>query len=254
MLIRLQPYVFEDDLPRLLATLWQPLADGVLAVDFSRAVYYIPAAITVLITRLDHGMRARLKIELHGLNMCKNFRYLQRIDFFDQLGLKLQEDFKRHDAGTAFVPLREVMPGHVSIKDDPLASELAGCVADAPDGDVFQLSQYSLGEIIANLKQHACERGFVCGQYLRKRDLVCIGIADSGIGIRDWEGRARRTFGPPTVNPQTWAWVSRSPGSWSPSPTDISFSHRATRGGPEMVWVPQSPASWQMGPLFRAQF
>lgn len=185
MLIRLQPYVFEDDLPRLLATLWQPLADGVLAVDFSRAVYYIPAAITVLITRLDHGMRARLKIELHGLNMCKNFRYLQRIDFFDQLGLKLQEDFKRHDAGTAFVPLREVMPGHVSIKDDPLASELAGCVADAPDGDVFQLSQYSLGEIIANLKQHACERGFVCGQYLRKRDLVCIGIADSGIGIRE---------------------------------------------------------------------
>jgi len=185
MLIRLQPYIFEDDLPGLLATLWQPLTDGVLAVDFSRVIYYIPAAVTVLITRLDHAMRAHLGIELHGLNECENFRYLQRIDFFDQIGLKLPEDFKRLDAGTALVPLREVVPGQVTIKADPLASELASCVADAPDGDVFQLSQYSLGEIIANLKQHACQRGFVCGQYIPKRDLVCIGIADSGIGIRE---------------------------------------------------------------------
>ena len=184
MQVRLPPYVFEDELPSLLATVWQPLPDGTLALDFSRVKYYTPAAITMLITRIDHAMRMGLGVELHGLEDCENLRYLQRIDFFDKLGLKLPEHFTRHNAENAFVPLREVVPGPVSVSDDPLSSELAKCVADSESGDVYLLSQYSLGEIIANLKQHACERGFVCAQYTPKSDLVRIGLADSGIGIR----------------------------------------------------------------------
>lgn len=185
MVITLPSCVVEDGLPDFLGALWQPVDGDRLDFDFSRVVFYIPAAITMLIARIDHARRSGVTGAFIGLHECKSFRYLQRIDFFDQLGIALPEDFERHDTGTAFVPLREVVPSPVSIRDDPLATDLARCVADAAEGDVFQLSQYSLGEIIANLKQHACQRGFVCAQYMKQSDLVRIGIADSGIGIRE---------------------------------------------------------------------
>ena len=185
MVISLPSSVVESDLPDFLATLWQPVVGTTLDIDFSRVVFYIPAAVTMLVARIDFARRSGMKGTLMGLKECKSFRYLQRIDFFDQLDIELPEDFERHDTGTSLVSLREVMPGHVSLLDDPLATELAACVADAADGDVFLLSQYSLGEVIANLKQHAGERGFICGQYTQKSDLVRIGIADSGIGIRE---------------------------------------------------------------------
>ena len=184
MVIILPSAVIENDLPNFLATIWHPVEGTTLSFDFSRVVFYIPAAVTMLIARIDHAQRSGVKGALIGLKECKSFQYLQRIDFFDQLGIELPEDFERHDAGNAFVPLREVVPEPVSVRDDPLSCELAKCVADADTGDVYLLSQYSLGEIIANLKQHACERGFVCAQYTPKSDLVRIGLADSGIGIR----------------------------------------------------------------------
>lgn len=193
MLIRLPAYVFEADLSGLLSVIWQPMNDAVLAIDFTRIKYYIPAAVTVLITRIDHANRMNIEVELHGLETCENFRYLQRIDFFDNLGLELPEDFKRHDAGNAFVPLREIVPGPVTVANESIPTDLARCVADHDGNDVFQLSQYALGEVIANLKQHACERGFVCAQYSQKQEMARIGIADSGIGIRE---SFRRTSAP----------------------------------------------------------
>lgn len=198
MVVRLPPYVFEDELPTLLAALWCPLPDGILAVDFTRVKYYTPSAVTILITRIDHAIRQNLGVELHGLEDCENFRYLQRIDFFDQLGLKLPEHFTRHDAGNAFVPLREVVPAPVAVTNETVATDLARCVANHDGNDVFQLSQYALGEVIANLKQHAGERGFVCAQYSPKQDLARIGIADSGIGIRE----SFRANGAPRYRPE----------------------------------------------------
>lgn len=183
--IRLPRYAYEDSLPGLLEALWQPLDDDPLIIDFSHCIYYIPAAVTILITRIDHAMRAEAQIELRGLEECQNFQYLQRIDFFDQLGLKLEENFVRRSTGNAFVPLREIVPANVSFRDDPVATDLAKCVANGETGDLFLLSQYALGEIIANLRQHAGQRGFVCAQYSPGRGQARIGIADAGMGIRE---------------------------------------------------------------------
>jgi hypothetical protein len=185
MVIVLPSHVVETDLPGFLAMLWRPVEDETLDFDFTRVVFYIPAAITILIARIDHARRRGINVRFLGLKKCKSFRYLQRIDFFDQLQIELLEDFERHDQGTDMVPLREVTPGTVGLRDDPVVSELAACIANSTESDCFLLSQYSLGEIVANLKQHAGEKGFVCGQYLPKNDLVHIGIADSGIGIRE---------------------------------------------------------------------
>lgn len=193
MVIKLPIAVMEGDLPAYLGILWRPTESSELTFDFSGVVFYIPAAITMLIARIDHADRCGLEIHLIGLEKCKSLSYLQRIDFFDHLGIDLPEAFNRHGPGTSFVPLREIVPSPVGLRDDPLATELAGCVTNSTEGDAFLLSEYSLGEIIANLKQHAGERGFVCGQYTTKSDLARIGIADSGVGIRE---SFRRYFAP----------------------------------------------------------
>src|SRR5205823_2998488 len=117
--------------------------------------------IAALVARIDHGQRNGKAFTPIGLEQCENLRYLQRIDFFERLGIELPENFARHEPGTAFVPMREIEPGPVRLTNDPTATELAQCVADGDDNEAFYLSEYTLGEVIANLRQHAGERGFV---------------------------------------------------------------------------------------------
>jgi hypothetical protein len=70
-------------------------------------------------------------------------------------------------------------------------------VADADENEAFYLSEYTLGEVMANLRQHAGERGFVCAQYSRQYDRARIGIADSGIGV----GESYRSSSSPQYRP-----------------------------------------------------
>jgi hypothetical protein len=148
-------------------------------------------AIAALVARIDHAQRNGKAFAPVGLEDCANLRYLQRIDFFERLGVELPENFRRHDPGTAFVPLTEIAPGPVHLTNDPTATELARCVANGNENEAFYLSEYTLGEVIANLRQHARERGFVCAQYSQPQDRARIGIADSGIGINESFRRSR---------------------------------------------------------------
>ena len=194
--IKLPPYVFEKELVAFLTTIWKPLNGRTLEIDFSRVKYYIPLAITALLAHIDHAERDGRAVVISGLEQCEGVRYLQRIDFFNQLGIHLDEDFTRHAPGAAFVPLQEIELGPVTLRNDQIATELAQCVAgnqQNQQSDVFQLAEYSLGEVIANVKQHAEQRGFACAQYVAKRDMARIGIADSGIGISE---SFRRTGSP----------------------------------------------------------
>jgi hypothetical protein len=191
--IKLMPAVFEPELVPFLAVIWKNAADPDLEVDFTRAHFYIPMAVTALLARIDYARSNGGTVKLIGLRECKNFHYLQRIDFFNQLGIELEEDFVRHAPGTAFVPLREIPLGLVTIKNDEMATELAACMAGAEAGDVFQLSQYALGEVIANVKQHAERPGFACAQRFQRDEMSRIGIADCGVGLRE---SFRRTGSP----------------------------------------------------------
>jgi hypothetical protein len=196
-MLLLPAYVFENNLPNFLATISSPPDERPLRIDFSRAKYFIPVAVAALIARIDHAQRNGVRFAPTGLEQCENLRYLQRIDFFEQLGVELPENFRRHDAGTAFVPIREIEPGPVRLTNDPTATELARCVANGDDNEAFYLSEYTLGEVIANLRQHAGERGFVCAQYSPKLDRARIGIADTGIGI----GESYRRSSSPQYRP-----------------------------------------------------
>lgn len=191
--IRLPPAVFEPEMPEFLSVIWSEAGEDELEFDFTRVRFYIPAAVSALLARIDHASNRATKVQLSGLSKCQNFRYLQRIDFFNRLRIDLPEDFQRRAPGTAFVPLREIPLGVVTIKNDEMATELAACMAGADSGDVFQLSQYVLGEVIANVKQHAERAGFACAQRYDRDDMSRIGIADCGVGLRE---SFRRTGSP----------------------------------------------------------
>ncbi|MFM9959970.1 MAG: ATP-binding protein [Planctomycetaceae bacterium] len=50
---------------------------------------------------------------------------------------------------------------------------------------LFDCVEYSLSELALNVSQHSQSHGFVMAQFYEKRDLVCLAIADHGIGIKE---------------------------------------------------------------------
>lgn len=229
-MIRLPVYVFEDGLPSFLGSIWSPINKGALEIDFSRAKYFIPVAIAALVARIDHAQRIGIALTLVGLEECQNLRYLQRIDFFEQLGIELPENFRRHPPGTAFVPLRQIEPGPVRLTNDPTATELAKCVANGDDNEAFYLSQYTLGEVIANLRQHAGEHGYVCAQYSEQNDRARIGIADCGIGISEsYRSSSSPSYRPGMNDAQTLE-LAMAPWSSSKAHLKGAYGESANKG------------------------
>jgi hypothetical protein len=83
---------------------------------------------------------------------------------------------------------------------DPIAGKIASVIAGTtdPHDEVFQLIQFSVGEIVANVRQHAGRHGFISGPFVERKGWARIGIADCGVGILEsfrqnesphyWEG------------------------------------------------------------------
>lgn len=184
--IRLPSYAFEENFGRLVSGLSGGDDEAIdsIVLDFVQIKYYIPAGVTMVISVVADWLGKGKQIRFANHHHNAAFRYLQRIDFFRHAGLILDEDFERHPSGSAFVPIEEIQPGG-GRSSDKSASALAGCLVERADAcdPVFQLTQYSVGEIISNCKQHSGSRGFASAQYARKYDLARIAITDRGIGI-----------------------------------------------------------------------
>lgn len=177
--------IFESNLPKLLSDVSRlDQTDDTLVLEFERVQYWIPAAIVLMCSMVNRWKERGRELNFNGHSTCTACSYLQRMDFFDRVGLQLNENFQRRDPGTSFVEIQGVQPGPARLKD-PLARKLAVCLAGTQDesDDVLRLSEFALGEVIANCQQHAQKPGYVTAQYVKARDWARIGVADYGIGI-----------------------------------------------------------------------
>jgi len=179
--------IFEENLPRVLEQLGE--LDGStesLEIDLSRAKFWIPSAIVAICAMVRNWKKNGREVSFPNCEQCQVTGYLQRIDFFGQIGLKLPETFQRHDPGTSFVVIERIDPGQARL-NEPLARKLASCLAGTDDAlaDAFRFSEFSMGELVANCQQHAMTSGYVSAQYVGTKDWARIGIADAGVGIRD---------------------------------------------------------------------
>jgi hypothetical protein len=184
---RLPAKVFEANLPRVLGDLAAlDSTEEPLALDFLSVEYWTPAAIVSLCAMVNRWIEQGRPIAFENVEESPACSYLQRIDFFERVGLHLPETFQRRDPRTSFVEIQQVYPGFARLSE-PLPKRLAECLAGTtdPSNEVLRFSQYALGEIIANCQQHAGKPGFVAAQYVASRDWARIGIADYGMGIRE---------------------------------------------------------------------
>lgn len=158
--------------------------EDAIELDFGGVKYWIPAAIATMCAMANRWTASGRVVKLLNLDACPARGYLQRMDFFDRIGLTLPENFHRNAPGTSFVELQQILPGIARLQD-LVARRLGSCLAGTDDAtnDVLRFAQFAVGEIVANCQQHAGKPGFVAAQYVGSRDWARIGIADYGIGI-----------------------------------------------------------------------
>lgn len=193
--IRLPRMTFENNLPRLLSEF--AVADGeddAVALDFGHVEYWIPAAIVFACSAVNRWREQGREVTFENIQRCRALGYFQRIDFFERAGLRIPENFSRHDPGNSFVEIRQIQPGPARLAD-PLATSLAECLASSKDrmNDVLRFAEYAIGEVVANCQQHALKPGFAAAQHSPKSECSRVGVADYGIGIRE---SFRRTGSP----------------------------------------------------------
>lgn len=183
--IILPRYATEESISPVLRLLTATEDATEIDVDMSRVKFYIPAAVVALISAGVRLTRDGKTVRLVNAETSDAFRYLQRMDFFTQLGVRLPEDFRRHDAGGRFMPIERITFGEGDVSD--IASRLAGCVVPGGDffDDTYRLVQYAAGEVVGNARQHSSGVAFVSAQYTPHDRMIRIGIADDGIGIRE---------------------------------------------------------------------
>ena len=182
--IQLPNYVFEQNFLTFLGKLSVAKGTEVVCLDFQDVRHYIPAAITAIVAAIRKWEADGREVFLVNHRNNSAFRYLQRIEFFSVLGLHYNEDFTRHSPLGEFVTITEIREGDPADLNR-LVQELVGTlVPEDSYEDLFRLLQYALGEIIRNCLQHSFGDGYVSAQYNKKTDLVRIGIADNGIGVK----------------------------------------------------------------------
>lgn len=160
-------------------------ADGEnkICLDFKMVQFYEPIAIVLLLSRLRHWHNHGVKLSMSNYKTCPAHGYLQRIDFYEQLGLKLEESFLRQASAERFVEICTVKKTNA----DEIAREMSRCIAVHSEqaDDVETCFKYALGEILANCAQHSGAEGYACAQYYPKSKRIAIAVADCGIGLRN---------------------------------------------------------------------
>jgi hypothetical protein len=154
-----------------------------ICLDFKRVKFFTPGAVvgTLAVLYAWYSWGKQVFVRNHGTNPACG--YLQRIDFFKQIGLELPEPGRRQEEAGRFMPIEMINFGQGDAAR--IGSRMAECVS--PGGflcnEAYQLAQYACAEIVTNCKQHSNGVGFVSAQYTRTRDFARVAIADHGIGI-----------------------------------------------------------------------
>ncbi len=158
-----------------------------LSLSLPQSAFLRPAGIVLLAAGIACRQERQLRTALSpegGIGDA--YRYLQRIDFFTELGVQTSEAFQRHAAVGRFVPLRRMV-------DLRAAREVAEATSDCIEQQLpdvgpspLRMARFVFEELGANVVQHsgAPRTGFGMAQaYPQDRQLE-IAFADAGIGFR----------------------------------------------------------------------
>jgi hypothetical protein len=184
--------VSESNLVRFVEQLGIANGESDVVLDFQNVRFLIPGAIVALITKVRHWTGTGVRVRMRNHLTCPGTRYLQRMDFFNQCGIGIDEGFRRHAPGNRFVEVKQIAHGADRNVTD-LSADIAGCFFPEEDDDeawergeagACGYVEFAISELGNNLLQHSKAVGYLSAQYYPTADLVRIAIADCGIGIR----------------------------------------------------------------------
>jgi anti-sigma regulatory factor (Ser/Thr protein kinase) len=118
--------------------------------------------------------------------LCERFtagskHYFKRMGLFDFLGLNSEMEINEHEPAGRFIPITQ-------IQDSKTLSRFIEDMIPLLHLDVQQSQsiKYIVSELVRNVLEHSASKygAFVAAQYYPKTNTIRIGIADTGVGIR----------------------------------------------------------------------
>jgi len=117
----------------------------------------------------------------------QKIKYASRVNFFDHLGLKLPEEFDRHDSSGKFT---EIVPFNGTNSHHYFRKVIQILTQNGIHDNMLSILHYCLWEVIDNVLNHSSldriqgnGKGWLCAQYFPQQKKIRIIISDSGIGI-----------------------------------------------------------------------
>ncbi len=154
-------------------------------IDFSSQPFLIPFATLSLLIWIRNQLNNQKKVYARNY---KKFTYLNRMDFFRQCNLPVDENFSRHPPAGRFLPITQIR----STDSDKQASFVADFfVPEQIDSDdpektgIYDYICYAFSELINNVIQHSHGNGFYFAQKYESLNVLRFAVADDGIGIRE---------------------------------------------------------------------
>ena len=112
---------------------------------------------------------------------AKSKHYFERMGLFKMLNIPSGITIKEHEPAGRFIPLTKIK---TSEELSQFISELAPLLH--LQQEQTETIRYVVGELVRNVLEHAQTKkgAIVCAQYYKESNIVRIGIADTGIGIK----------------------------------------------------------------------
>lgn len=113
---------------------------------------------------------------------AKSGHYLERMGLFKLMGLPSNMSIAEHESAGRFVPL-------VAIKNSEQLSHVLADIVPLLHLEPYQAEpiKYILSELVRNVFEHAASNdgAVLCAQFYKKSNTIRIGIADTGVGIKE---------------------------------------------------------------------
>jgi len=165
---------------------WSGVADQAdLAISPALSSSLEPAGISVLAAGIAARARGGMRTSIRALEGLDSLGYLQRIGFFDQLGVQLPESFRHHPAEGRFVPLRRIVDEATAKSVADETAEVLRAQFPGLPSSVLRGAHFVLEELGVNIVQHsqAPETGFGLAQAYPTERRLQIAFADAGVGF-----------------------------------------------------------------------
>lgn len=158
--------------------------DDEICLDFQRNPSLVPAASLGLLLKIAEWHKGDKKIFVRN---HEKHTYLQKINFFKQCNVEIQEDFIRNNINKSYVPITKIKyeVAELAEKIATLLIPEQSEINDPEKAGIFDCIWYSITELANNTWQHSKGVGFCLAQRYSESKIVRLSIGDTGIGIKE---------------------------------------------------------------------